>query len=97
MSVFGRRNSFLNSLDEVNHARIQMKEQLVKPRILVCTPSNAAVNAVIDGIILNGFIDNNGQRYNPSILRLGSGTSSEHWSVSLEHIVEVFALEEVTI
>ena len=28
-------------------------------------------------------------RYNPSILRLGSGTSPDHWSVSLDYIVEV--------
>ena len=66
-----------------------MKERLVKPRILVCTPSNAAVNTIIDGIMRRGFIDNAGKRYNPSILRLGSGTSRDHWSVSLDYIVEV--------
>lgn len=32
-------------------------------------------------------------RYNPSILRLGSGTSPDHWSVSLDYIVEVGQLE----
>ena len=73
----------------MNRARIQMKEKLVKPRILVCTPSNAAVNAVVDGIMQQGFIDNSGNRYNPSILRLGSGTPEEYWSVSLEYMVGV--------
>ena len=29
-------------------------------------------------------------RYFPSILRLGTGTSPEHWSVSMEYIIEVF-------
>ena len=85
------RNAFFSSLDEVNRARIQMKEKLVKPRILVCTPSNAAVNAVVDGIMQQGFVDNGGNRYNPSILRLGSGTSEEYWSVSLEYMVGVGA------
>ena len=83
------RTTFLISLDSLNKARIQMKETLERPRILVCTPSNAAVNTIIDGIMRNGFIDNSGKRYNPSILRLGSGTSRDHWSVSLEYIVEV--------
>ena len=61
----------------------------MKPRILVCTPSNAAVNTIIDGIMFHGFTDNAGKRYNPSILRLGSGTSRDHWSISLDYIVEV--------
>lgn len=89
----------MNSLDEINKARIQMKEKLVKPRILVCTPSNAAVNTIVDNIVLKGFVDNSGKKWNsskqlicryfPSILRLGTGTSPEHWSVSLEYIIEV--------
>ena len=66
----------------------------MKPRILVCTPSNAAVNTIIDGIIADGFIDNAGLRYNPSILRLGSGTSPAHWSVSMEYIIDVGISDE---
>ena len=87
--LFAKKTTFLISLDSLNKARIQMKETLKRPRILVCTPSNAAVNTIIDGIMMNGFIDNSGKRYNPSILRLGSGTSRDHWSVSLEYMVEV--------
>ena len=60
---FHCRKEFVNSLDDINKARIQMKEKLVKPRILVCTPSNAAVNTIIDNIILQGFIDNSGKKY----------------------------------
>ena len=76
-----------------------MKEKLTRPRILVCAPSNAAVNTIIDSIISNGFTDNAGKkwgrrgevrgRYNPALLRLSSGTSPDHWSVSLEYMVEV--------
>ena len=87
--LFSSKNDFFSSIDRLNQARIQMKEQFVKPRILVCTPSNAAVNTIIDGIIADGFIDNAGLRYNPSILRLGSGTSPAHWSVSMEYIIDV--------
>lgn len=68
--LFSSKNDFFSSIDRLNQARVQMKEKFVKPRILVCTPSNAAVNTIIDGIIADGFIDNAGLRYNPSILRL---------------------------
>lgn len=94
-----QRNVFFSSLEELNDARVQMKEKLTRPRILVCAPSNAAVNTIIDSIISNGFTDNAGKkwgrrgevrgRYNPALLRLGSGTSPDHWSVSLEYMVEV--------
>ncbi|OAO17990.1 tRNA splicing endonuclease [Blastocystis sp. ATCC 50177/Nand II] len=86
--VFGGKNAFFSSLEELNKARIQMKEKLTRPRLLVCTPSNAAVNTIVDGIMKEGFVDNTGKKYNPSILRLGSGTSPDHWSVSLDYIVE---------
>lgn len=92
--LFSSKNDFFSSIDRLNQARVQMKEKFVKPRILVCTPSNAAVNTIIDGIIADGFIDNAGLRYNPSILRLGSGTSPAHWSVSMEYIIDVGISDE---
>lgn len=56
------RNAFFSSLEELNKARIQMKEKLTRPRLLVCTPSNAAVNTIVDGIMKEGFVDNTGKK-----------------------------------
>jgi senataxin len=55
-----------------------------KPRILVCAPSNAAVDNIILKIMETGFVDGNGSRYNPSIIRVGSGQSTLVQPVSLE-------------
>ncbi len=56
----------------------------VKPRILVCAPSNAAVDNVILKIVEDRFLDGNGSKYSPSIIRLGSGQSAAVASVALD-------------
>jgi len=55
-----------------------------KPRLLVCAPSNAAVDNIILKIMEDGFIDGSGQRYNPSMIRVGIGQSAAVSSISLE-------------
>lgn len=64
-----------------------------KPRILICAPSNAAVDNIILKIMEDGFIDGNGMRYNPVMCRIGSGQSTAVGDVSLETLV-VKVLEE---
>ncbi len=59
-----------------------------KPRLLVCAPSNAAVDNVILKIMEDGFIDGSGQRYNPSITRIGVGQSQAVKDVALETKVD---------
>ena len=59
-----------------------------KPRLLVCAPSNAAVDNVILKIMEDGFIDGSGQRYNPSITRIGAGQSPAVKDVALETEVD---------
>ena len=49
----------------------------VKPRILVCAPSNAAVDNVATKLINDRFVDGNGTKYNPSIVRVGAGIVSD--------------------
>jgi len=56
----------------------------LKPRILVCAPSNAAVDYVVLKILKDRFIDGNGGKYNPSIIRVGSGHSASVALVSLQ-------------
>ncbi len=57
------------------------------PRLLVCAPSNNAIDNVILKIMEGGFIDGHGSRYNPSIVRIGSGQSVNVKDVSLETTV----------
>lgn len=61
-----------------------------RPRILVCAPSNAAVDNIILKIMEDGFIDGNGCRYNPSIVRIGRGQSASVKDVCLEVKVESY-------
>ena len=59
-----------------------------KPRLLVCAPSNAAVDNIILKIMQSGFVDGSGMRYNPSMIRVGSGQSEAVKDVALELKVE---------
>ena len=68
-----------------------------KPRLLVCAPSNAAVDNIILKIMQDGFIDGQGQRYNPSMLRVGVGQSAAVRAVALETKVETILGENLDI
>lgn len=60
-----------------------------KPRILVVAPSNTAVDNIILRIMESGFVDGNGGKYYPNILRVGSGSKSPKIkAVTLEELVE---------
>lgn len=61
-----------------------------RPRILVCAPSNAAVDNVIVKIMEDGFVDGSGRRYNPSMARIGRGQSESVKDVCLEEKVESY-------
>eukprot|EP00879_Flechtneria_rotunda_P011055 GHRR01011551.1.p1 GENE.GHRR01011551.1~~GHRR01011551.1.p1 ORF type:complete len:847 (+),score=311.53 GHRR01011551.1:365-2905(+) len=43
-----------------------------RPRILVCAPSNAAIDELLERILRGTFRDVNGQVYRPDVVRLGS-------------------------
>lgn len=59
-----------------------------KPRLLVCAPSNAAVDNIILKIMEDGFVDGQGLRYNPSMIRVGVGKSESVQAVALETKVD---------
>jgi hypothetical protein len=44
------------------------------PRILVCAPSNAAVDEILARIVGVGFLDGSEKTYRPHILRVGHST-----------------------
>ena len=63
-----------------------------KPRILVCAPSNAAIDNIILKIMEDGFIDGQGRRYNPSMIRVGVGQSHQVRDVALSTKIDgIFA------
>lgn len=64
-----------------------------KPRLLVCAPSNAAIDNIILKIMEDGFIDGRGQRYNPSMIRVGVGQSAAVRPVALEDKVDTIFSE----
>ncbi|KAL9184080.1 hypothetical protein ACHAXT_002166 [Thalassiosira profunda] len=68
-----------------------------RPRILVCAPSNAAVDNVILKIMEDGFVDGNGCRYNPTIVRIGKGQSAAVKDVCLEDKVESYLADVVDV
>jgi senataxin len=68
-----------------------------RPRILVCAPSNAAVDNVIMKIMEDGFVDGNGCRYNPSIVRVGVGQSASVRDVCLEEKVDNYMSEAMDV
>lgn len=43
-----------------------------KPRILVCAPSNAATDELLDRILTEGFCDFGGGTYRPNVVRVGA-------------------------
>ena len=65
------------------------KANEIKPRILVCAPSNAAIDNVVTKIINDRFVDGNGSHYSPNILRVGAGKITEAANkVSLQRNVD---------
>jgi senataxin len=69
--------------------------QRAKPRLLVCAPSNAAIDNIIFKIMEDGFIDGSGNRYNPSMIRVGSGKSDAVSAVALERKVDTIIDENM--
>eukprot|EP01034_Spumella_vulgaris_P022183 gene22183-28293_t len=70
-------------------AWLDMVAQLTrhKPHILVVAPSNIAVDNIIERIMSDGFLDGNGGKYSPHMLRVGGGKTPRVQSVSLEDTV----------
>lgn len=66
-----------------------------RPRILVCAPSNAAIDNVLIKIMEDGFVDGSGRRYNPSMARVGRGQSESVKDVCLEEKVESYITKSI--
>eukprot|EP01018_Ginkgo_biloba_P018605 Gb_01813 [translate_table: standard] len=56
--------------------------------VLVCAPSNSALDEIVLRLINSGIRDENGQVYNPSIVRVGLQAHHSVQSVSMDYLVE---------
>ncbi|EFN53619.1 expressed protein [Chlorella variabilis] len=64
-----------NILDVVSSSMLSHLGRAVaqtKPRILVCTPSNAACDELLTRVMTEGFADGSGRVYRPNVVRVGS-------------------------
>ena len=54
---------------------------LFKPRVLVCAPSNAAIDEILNRIKANCLIDASGATYRPDMVRIGMNKTSSEFSL----------------
>ena len=72
-----RRDAFQSILDRLQiGVELPTYDQSKKPRVLVCAPSNAAVDELLGRVMDRGFQDGGGNRYFPGLARMGSETAN---------------------
>ncbi|KAK5577040.1 hypothetical protein RB653_001977 [Dictyostelium firmibasis] len=64
-----------------------VKGGAAKRRILLCAPSNGAVDEIVSRLIRDGLLNADGRKYNPNLVRVGPGSHSDVESVSLDYMV----------
>lgn len=52
------------------------EEEIRRPRILVCAPSNAATDELLSRVLKDKFVDVHGARYEPKAVRMGSESAN---------------------
>jgi len=72
-----RRDSFQSILDRLQiNVELPTYDQSKKPRVLVCAPSNAAVDELLGRVMDRGFQDGGGNTYFPGLARIGAETAA---------------------
>ena len=58
-----------------NHMKAALERDLpamaAKPRILICAPSNAAADELLQRVMDDRFADGDGRLYSPNVIRIG--------------------------
>lgn len=63
-------------------------EDFVQPeKILVCAPSNIAIDEIVNKMIHHGLIDSNGNRYQPKFVRIGPNYHPSVREFTLEYLI----------
>ena len=85
-------SSLFDMIDQANE-RLARTRIVPRPRLLVCAPSNAAVDEIISRVAVEGLVDGNCRPYTPDMIRIGN-TSRMRQSVqdamSLDSQVDAF-------
>ena len=58
-----------------------------RSKILVCAPSNEALDAIVSRVIKNGLVDGNGETYSPTVVRVGVNVDASVQEVSMDALV----------
>ena len=53
------------------HMERELPSMSAKPRILICAPSNAAADELLQRVMDDKFADADGQMYCPNVIRIG--------------------------
>ena len=74
----------------IHFPKIQNEEILRPKRVLVCAPSNAAVDEIVLQILFEGLLDPEGNKFIPSIVRIGQNYSPLVSKVALDTLVDKY-------
>ncbi|KAI4312515.1 hypothetical protein MLD38_037321 [Melastoma candidum] len=59
-----------------------------RARVLVCAPSNSALDEIVLRVLNSGIRDEDGHAYNPKIVRIGLKAHHSVQAVSMDHLVQ---------
>ena len=77
-----------NVSDQLRDIAVNDEAEFVQPeKILVCAPSNIAIDEIVNKIIQIGLIDSNGFRYHPKFVRIGPNFHPSVREYSLEYLI----------
>ena len=77
-----------NKTDQLRDIIVKKEDDFVHPeKILVCAPSNIAIDEIVNKIIQIGLIDSYGFRYNPKFVRIGPNFHPSVKEYSLEYLI----------
>eukprot|EP00854_Cymbomonas_tetramitiformis_P017674 gene17674-21055_t len=81
------KNEFAEYWAQPERPRVLGEKTRHKPHVLVCAPSNSALDEIVHRVITFGLTDLNGNRYTPSIVRIGVKCHHSVSSVSMDSLV----------
>ena len=65
------------------------KKEIKKPdKILICAPSNSAIDEIVRKILDKGLLDAEGNRFDPAIVRVGPNIDRSLEKVHLDYLVQ---------
>merc|ERR1712113_835821 len=83
-----RNENKLHGLAEHSPTKTLINQSRLCSQILVCAPSNSALDEIVQRILVKGLLNTQGRRYKPSLVRLGLNPHPSILSVSLESIAD---------